>query len=195
MKHHTWTDWDFSDANWEFEDYTYISPPTCLHFTGAGLTIVTCKLADSLVLPEGKIVTARRLWGNAPDHIHFRNQEPDGSSSMANCYHARFTSMLVTLFRRVNDVDTQLAEWEYPLTLYHWFTLTVTWWLYKAPYQPDVLRTRIYMLDHTTSQEWQYQHDDEANQWADSEVNRCGIAGLSLPPANYIDDTEIWRPQ
>lgn len=195
MKHHTWTDWDWSDANWELSDVQKISDPTSLKFTAAGLTINLCNLPDALNLPEGKLKT---FWYHAPSEnaiLHFRNQEPDGGASFTNCYWVKFSKYYTTLYRRVNNVDTQLAQWAWTLIDYTWFIFSSTWWIYKEPYQPDAIRIRIQIFNAAGDPLKTYQHDDSANQWAGSSVNRTGLAGQLIATSTYYDDTEIWKPQ
>ena len=194
MIHHTWSDWDWSDANWELYDGMYKSAPTSLRFINTALTLNLCNLADSICLPQGKLVTWHNAYDDVNGILHFRNQEPAPNASFANCYYVRLEENHISLYRRVNNVDTTLGDWT-PLnqrnTWRHW---TVTWWLYHAPYQDPAIRIRINGEPAGAAGPWEEQVDDPANQWAESETNRCGLAGVAPSRPQMFDDTEIWLP-
>lgn len=194
MTHHTWTDWDWSDSNWDLWDGQKRSEPTSLRFTGAALTSNLCNLADALCLPQGKLVTFHFFEYQLYGFMHFRNQEPVTGASFTNCYHVRLEEDHVRLYRRVNNSDTLLGDWT-PLNERNtWRQWTVTWWHYLEPYQDPVLRIRINGAAAGAAGPWQEQVDDPVNQWSTSDVNRCGLAGLATSYHQYHDDTEIWLP-
>lgn len=195
MSHHTWTDWDWSDVNWELSAVRKYSAPTSLKFTTAGLTICLLKLPDALNLPEGKLVTKWWFDGNDRAILVFRNQEADGGSSFTNCYYVEFTVNRVRVYRRVNNSDTLIQQWTPSLTVSAWWLFTVTWWLYKEPYQADVLRIRVAGESPPGVAGFEEEVDDAANLWADQPVNRAGLAGQIQQFSNYYDDTEVWKPQ
>jgi len=194
MIHHTWSDWDWSDSNWDLYTGQLKSPPTSLRFTGATLTLNLCNLDDSLCLPQGKLVTWHYFDTGIYGVIHFRNQKAAPDVDFANCYYVRLEKNHVRLYRRVNNVDTVLGDWTPLNPEYTWRLWTVTWWLYHAPYQDPVIRIRINGAAADAAGPWQEQVDDPANQWAASETNRCGLAGLATAYHEYFDDTEIWLP-
>lgn len=192
--HHTWSDWDWSDSNWKLDPDRSISPPTSLSFFNTPLTLNLCNLADSLCLPQGKLVTYHYAYSQLNGILHFRNQEPAPDVSFANCYHVKLEVNHIRLYRRVNNVDTLLGDWDPYNPNNNWRLWTVTWWLYHAPYQEPALRIRINGAVSGETSSWQEQVDDPANQWAASEVNRCGLAGIAPTWAQNFDDTEIWLP-
>lgn len=195
MKHQTWTDWDWSDANWEFWAGIYISPPTSLHFTAATLTANLCHLVDALCLPQGKMVS----WcgQDAGNHhiFHFRNQQATPNASFINCYYLDFKYPKPILYRRVNNVNTQLAIALTTITIPAWYTVDLTWWRYQAPYEPLKLRIRAHWSRPTDSLYETIQYDDNQNLWDLSPVNRCGLAGDNAVTDTIFDDTEIWKPE
>ncbi len=194
MIHHTWTDWDFSDANWDLYTGQYKSAPTSLRFTGAALTLNLCNLVDSICLPQGKLVTWHYFETGIYGILHFRNQEPAPDASFTNCYYVRLEENHIRLYRRVNNVDTILGNWT-PLNEKNTGRVwTVTWWLYHAPYQDPIIRIRINGEAAGMAPPFEEQVDDPANQWAESETNRCGLAGLATAYHEYFDNTEIWLP-
>ncbi|MBA7569115.1 hypothetical protein ES708_10853 [subsurface metagenome] len=194
MIHHTWTDWDWSDENWYLGNAPSYAKPGALQFYGTPLTLNLCNLADALCLPQGKLVTDNHAYNGLNSIIHFRNQKAAPDVDFANCYYVRLQENHITLCRRVNSVDTVLGDWT-PLNQRNvWRHWTVTWWLYHAPYQEPAVRIRINGDAAGAAGPWQEQLDDPANQWAASETNRCGLAGVAPTYPQNFDNTEIWLP-
>lgn len=195
MKHHTWTDWDWSDANWHLTNSIPGELPDSLTFDAPSLTICLCKLPDSLNLPQGKLVFSHYFEGSDYAAIIFRNQAQQGVATFINCYWVKITENSVILYQRVSGINTQLAAWtpiNDPNTGRNWI---ITWWVYKAPNQPDVLRIHIHG-NPAGHDEWETQFDDPTNLWVTSSVNRAGVGGLKIgADREYYDYTEVWKPQ
>lgn len=194
MTHHTWTDWDWSDANWNLSTLLFHSAPTSLRLEGVGLTLNLCNLSDALCLPQGKLVTWLHWQTGLYGIIHFRNQKAVPDVDFVNCYYVRIEVNRVRLYRRVNSVDSLLGDWTPLVEVNTWREWTVTWWLFLEPHENPVLRIRLNGAAAGGAGAWEEEVDDPANQWADSETNRVGLAGLATAFHEYFDDTEIWKP-
>ncbi len=194
MIHHTWTDWDWSDANWELNTGMYVSPPSSLRFLSTTLTLNLCNLVDSRCLPQGKLVTWHNAYTDVNGIIHFRNQKAVPDVDFVNCYYVRLEQNRVRLYRRVSSVDSVLGDWA-PLNERNtWRKWTVTWWLFEEPHEDVDCRIRIRGDPVNAAPLFEETVDDPNNQWAESSVNRCGLAGVAPATPQNFDDTEIWLP-
>ncbi len=194
MTHHTWTDWDWSDENWELNTGMYVSAPSSLRFTGAAMTLNLCNLVDSRCLPQGKLVTFFNAYDDIYGIIHFRNQKAVPDVDFVNCYYVLLEENRIRLYRRVNSADSNLGDWTPLNTRNQWRKWTVTWWLFKEPYEDVDCRIRIRGDVAGVDPLFEETVDDPNNQWAESEVNRCGLAGVNPTWPQNFDDTEIWLP-
>lgn len=192
--HHSWTDWDWSDQNFNLSTLQKWSPPTSLRFEGAGLTFCLCNLADALCLPEGKLVTWHTFETGIYGIITFRNQKAAPDADYANCYYVRLEENYIRLYRRVASADTILGDWVQINERNTWRQWTITWWHFHEPHEDEVLRIRVHGDVAGVAGIFEEEVDDPANQWRESATNRTGLAGLSTAFHEYFDDTEIWLP-
>lgn len=187
------SDWDFQTANWMLSNTQYHSPPTSIITTVPVLpNVILCRVADTLVLPVGRMVWWSYNQGEYAAWVTFRNQAPLGSASRQNCYRLYAISTATIWLYSVEDGveywgDTWTAIWE-KNKWEHW---RLTWWNGVNEQNTPALCVE---LEHEIAGEWVsagiLYHT--ANLWKDSAINRCGI--LIEQYMFYHDDTEIWIP-
>lgn len=192
-------DWDFSATNWILDVSQYVSPPSSLRIASTGLVpigqVALCKKADSLCLPQGRIVTYLRTSPACYPNIHFRNQAANGSADPLNDYNLFGTVGTFRFYRVVAGVDTTLDNWGAAwFTANTWHLLRLSWW---TAYDTQNVKSLAMRLERFFEGEWVIDRTyyDTENLWADSDVNRVGV-GSRRHPTYYcwFDDTEIWKP-
>lgn len=190
--HHSTIDWDFSEVRWELSSTQYVSPPTSLACTAGVKTFILCRLANSLCLPQGRMVFC--VYPGAYDMplMSFRNQAPLGSSSYENCYSIYYIdNTRIRLAFYLDGVRNNLPWWDINMPGLAWHKLRVTWWNGVDPTNTPALCVELEREEDGEWVSYGILYDTE-NRWAESEVNRCGPAFISV--GSYHDDTEIWIP-
>lgn len=190
--HHSVGDWDKPATDWKLDTDFFVSPPSSLYSWNTTPQAFLCRLADSLCLPTGRIVSWIRPQFQTAYWLTFRNQVALGSSDLKDCYLIATSSYTrVDFGKRVNNVYTKLDEWLMSWSLATWIQVRVTWWTtYDAQNQP----TMAVHLEAYEGGAWVDKGTlyDSDNLWSTSTVNRLGLAvttgGISF------DDTEIWKP-
>lgn len=200
-KHHSVSDWDRSAATtYVLDDTQYVSAPRSLKVGGAGaefaLKLFLCREATTQNLPQGRIVTwhRRSAEGYWPG-IAFRNQSALGSVSRDNGYELAVRHTGYSLWRYVAAAETFIGSRDLTTNNLTWYQDRITWWNGLTADGEDALTL---MLERYLAGEWVQQGDwlyDTANQFKDSETNRCGlrITQHEDHPV-WFDDTEIWGP-
>lgn len=192
LNHHTVGDWDKPVTGWTLTTGIYVSPPSSLYCYATQDHAFLCRLADSLVLPAGRIVCQIYPQFLNDYWLTFRNQATLDTEEVKDCYliscHA---TNRIDFGKRVNNVYTKLDEWVASWTLNTWVQLRVTWWnTYDDQNNPSIaVQLEVWEADAWADKGILYDSD---NLWADSEINRVGLAIHAAGVA--FDDTEIWKP-
>lgn len=190
--HHTVGDWDKPAAGWELDTDNYISPPSSLYFFLNAPHAFLCRLAGSLCLPSGRLVTYVRPFFLDDYWLTFRNQATLGTEEVKDCYLiATDRTSRIEFGKRVNNVYTLLAEWVTTWTIGIWQRVRVTWWTTYDDMNTPSLAVHLEVWEDEAWADKGIKYDTD-NLWADSEVNRCGLA--SFHSGIGWDDTEIWKP-
>jgi len=190
--HHSTADWDFYDpTRWELSATHYVSSPTALHAIQV-MAGVSCRLAETLVLPEGRLVTYTYHSGVEELFLAFRKQQLLGDATQSDDYHVDLDPRHnVRLRTRVSAVEDTIDSWPIQTTLDTWHRWRLTFWNGQDPWAYDALCVE---LEHEEAEAWVsygvlYHRD---NLWADSDKNRIGFGRFH--PVCWMDDTEIWIP-
>lgn len=198
-EHHTLADWDFEkgDENRSLSDDFFISAPTSLKFTAPSTfgNIVLCRIPATMCLPQGELRTwQRKSSGNFYPAL-FRSQAPLGTADALNMYMIYSERVVSRLFRVIAGAPVQVDTTTLFTYLDQWCHHRVYWYNGVTPGEEPALCVDLYRQEDG---EWikdgatMY---DTANQWADSEINRCGFREyLPAGHISYTDDTEIWGP-
>ncbi len=200
--HHSVVDWDFEPGQvHELDSSYYVSSPTSLHLghypTGTPDGCVLCRVADTLVIPDGRIITAARQRSPTNQYrLVFRNQAALGTANMLNCYRIR-TSHLDWMLERINDgTPTAIGGGVTHHEQDAWMWLRITFYSGADPGNGSAL---VFTYEHYLDGEWVQQGApayDAVDAWKDSGINRLGLAtfGLFAGWEQWYDDTEIWGP-
>ncbi len=191
--HHSASDWDFSDADWTLDPEMYISAPKSLKITNNGHKSVLCRYPTTRVLPEGQIITwLRQTAPGRAAGVSFRNQAALGTASFLDAYAILCTDEHSWSSYRINaGAPTNLGDWDIVTDLDTWYKYRFTWFIDLTEEEETALFLR---LERWEADEWVNYGawHDTVNQWAASEINRCG---LKCYYANdRYDDTEILGP-
>ncbi len=201
-KHHSVSDWDFSPGLvYALTPAYFVSPPTSLklgnkpNMTPNG--IILCRIAETLNLPQGVIVTAARQDTPMNQYrLNFRNQSALGTSDELNCYRIRVDASEWYLDRLIDGVMDQLGHQPADIKRYAWQWLRVIFFTGAYPGNGTALTVTFELY---IAGEWAQQGDpiyDPTDRWKDSEINRIGLGTFALTAGynQWYDDTEIWGP-
>lgn len=192
LPHHTVGDWDKPAADWKLDTVFYISAPSSLYCWFNTPNAFLCRLADSLILPAGRLVTYVRPQFTTDYWLTFRNQAVLGTQEVKDCYLiSTHATNRIDFGKRVNNVYTKLAEWVAAFTLNNWHHIRISWWTtYDDMNTPSLaVHLEIYEAGAWADKGIQYDTD---NLWVDSGVNRLGLACYAT--AISYDDTQVWKP-
>ncbi len=198
-KHHTIADWDFQSTSYRSlaTDY-YISAPTSLKFHGSSVgwfSAILCRIAGTLVLPQGEVRTWFRNHNAWPYIAVFRNQLLLGTANMDNCYYVVAFRTEAILYRRIAGTPREIGRVTISYSFDTWVHMRTAWYNGETPGGEDALCVDIY---RDIAGEWVKQGAtlyDTTNRWKDSARNRTGItSALAGGHLIWFDDTEIWGP-
>ena len=175
---HSVSDWDFGTANWELSATQFVSPPTSLHGKPGNLEWCLCRVADSLNLPEGRIVTSIYTPDKFGPVLNICHQSLLGDATIQYRYEIRF-------FQHQN------CSWPVVLTLSTWERWRVTWWNGTDMMNNPATAIELERLEAGIWVSYGILYDT-AEPFKNSDRNRVGIRLLYA--LNWIDDTEIWVP-
>jgi hypothetical protein len=190
MKHHTFADWDFQNANWTLDGTIYHTEAPSLHGLGSNQALI--KHATTGALSNGRLV----FWTRSSSigyltEFSFRDQVADGNADQENTYRLTVKEDEMTFDKYIagtpNPIDTKAFTWVWAINA--WYKIRVTWWTSVD---------RIYVrVERWTGTEWvtlggeaDTDFEDTDDQWKDNPVNRCGPHLISS--YSYIDDLEVW---
>lgn len=185
-------DWDFGDANWGLSAVQYVSAPTAITGELPYCRRILCRVAESLVLPEGRIVTQLYQADTYALQLVFRHQSALGDASLQDCYMASFPSTgNIWLRYRLTGATAGIDFWPVSCTTNTWERWRLTWWNGVDMMNNPALAVR---LERYEAGAWVSYGEiyDTNNRWKDSALNRCGLGILSTN--TWIDDTKIWIP-
>jgi hypothetical protein len=203
--HHSLTDWDYSTPAPYVTEAQFVSSPTSLAaryeppFNRQGWAM--CNLADTLCLPQGRLVTWYRAPGYHPVSFLFRSQfnpSEEKNDPFYNAYEVKIQTSVWMIYRYENGVLTGLGEGNIPnpFNLNEWAHLRVTWYNWQFGIGESLLRI---IIEEEVDGEWVQQAyvDDDANLFAESEDNRVGfqVIHANLAEPTCIDDSEVWEPE
>lgn len=200
--HHSLADWDFEKGatSRNLDPNYFISAPTSLHFTtypDATIDCILCRISETQLLPQGEVRTwlRRHTTNTSCGPAMFRNQAALGSSNSTNCYFLYMAYGAIILYRSINNVWSEEGSWTWAQPSDTWTHFRTFWYNGKTPGEEDALCVDLY---REVSGQWVKMEGtkyDTANQWKDSEINRCGVLTYIRPYAeSWFDDTEIWGP-
>ncbi len=189
LKHHSITDWDFLNVNWNLDLEIYHDAPPSFVGTGAGMMLI--KHATTGALSDGRLILWLRYAAGNVITFYFRNQQADGNAGFANCYNmivwATDTVKVSSYTGGVgSEVATKNRTWNPDYNT--WYKLRLTWW---------TSLNRLYIrLERWTGTEWTTLGDemdtdfeDTDDLYKDNPVNRCGFDYASN---HWQDDVEVW---
>lgn len=201
LGHHSISDWDFRyGATYRSlsTDY-FVSPPTSLKIykpsPGAVIETLYCRVASTLLLPEGELRTWARTGYTTNRIFMFRSQAPLGSGSDLNCYAVRLASTSWRLSRVIAGGWVTVGEQpavHSGTVMEHW---RIVWWNGIDGGGNPALAVDCYKESVGVWVQQGLTIYDPWNQWKNSAINRCGLSCqtvLNIPV--YFDDTEIWGP-
>ena len=185
-------DWDFGDANWQLDATHFVSAPTAINGKVPYCRRVLCRLAESLVLPQGRVVTQLYLTGTVISQVVFRHQSALGDASFKDCYAVHFQNDEWIYFKnRLGFVETKIDEWPIKPTLDQWQRWRVTWWNGVDLMNNPAIAVELHQ--HIAGDWLSYGVlYDPLNRWENSDKNRVGLGFLYS--GAWADDTEIWIP-
>lgn len=191
--HHSVSDWDFEDSNWELTSERYVYPPTSLKKKPPiERCAILCRLPLSLRVPEGRMVTW--LWDpwRFSSTFIFRAQTALGTANHLNNYSLRTASTgAIALWLTQGGVEEVIDVWWDVWVVEEWNRLRVTWWNGYDPHDAPAL---VIHLEREEAGAWVskgYLYDTN-NRWANSTQNRCGVELRRT--GQFLDETEIWIP-
>ncbi len=200
--HHSVVDWDFGPGMVkELTDITYVSAPSSLHLgnypnhTAEG--VLLCRIDETLVLPQGVIVTAARQRTPTNQYrLIFRNQAVLGTSNELNCYRIQVDAAHWSLYRVTGGGAAFIDDQPAVHSANTWQFLRATFYSGVNPANGSAL---VVTYELYIAGDWIQQGDpiyDPVDQWKDSGINRVGLGtkGLALGWEQWYDDTEIWGP-
>ncbi|MBA7557890.1 hypothetical protein ES705_50668 [subsurface metagenome] len=199
--HHSVINWDFNYGvlHRSLSATRYISAPTSLKLmnTGAG-TIehdILCRLDTTLNLAQGEARTWRWATYTGTDLFLFRNQAALGSANKLNSYIIHRAGNNHYLDRYIAGVYERIGYWVSPSIAQTWEHWRVVWWNGVDGGGNPALAVDFYQeVDSAWVKKGATVYDID-NQWSDSDINRCGLLGLSASfNPWWFDDTEIWGP-
>lgn len=189
--HHSITDWDFQNVNWELDNSIYHAAPPSLHGSATGIALV--KHATTGALSDGRLVAwVRSSHASSLNYFFFRNQVADGSADFQECYLHRIlpktTGIRLTKYVGgvASTIDTKKYTWNWAVNT--WYKIRITWW---TAAEHLFLRT-----ERWTGTEWvtlggaaDDDIEDPGDAWKDAAVNRCGMFYHTI---FWYDDLEVW---
>lgn len=190
-------DWTYGASYRSLDPSSYVSSPTSLKFLGgsAAVDAVLCRIPETLVLPQGQIVTWFKSGSWGVGNLVARNQKPLGSSDGLNMYCVTCQSEAWVLYSVVNN--SWSSKGSFPRAGVHgvWVKIRFTWWngenLSGTP-------ATCFRLEEEIDGVWTHLGSviyDTMQRWKDSEVNRCGVAFYVVQGNTFwFDDTEILAP-
>ena len=201
--HHSLDDWDYRvGARLELATDKYISFPSALRTQSIeeGYQDECIYLGDALGhnIPEGRIITWHRseaqylynLW------FFFRCQDTPYTEPPQNGYFVYIEKDNVHLFCYEDGIEKlhELQPVTPDLVRGEWYRFRITWFQYIEANLHKYLRTIVEIREDS---EWKqlFLWNDEANKWAESDINRLGFSlrAEEHPHYRWIDDTEVWR--
>ncbi len=200
IDHHSVADWDwgFASGYRSLSAAWYKSAPTSLLIAGAvpyATGIWLCRHADTLVLPDGEVKAWLKRGMNAHPYFFFRNQSALGTATWNNTYYLRGYGLQWQFVRRVNSSDTVLKYKGTCLANSEEGHFSVKWYSGVNPGEGPALVVELYK--EVSPGEWvlQFTVYDNADQWKESAINRCGQGYVGGGGNTFwYDDTEIWGP-
>jgi hypothetical protein len=190
--HYSTSDWDFGSTQWALDTVDYVSSPSSIEGTGPSICDILCRIATTLCLPQGAIITQVLSGFDSVPCLIFRSQAALDTADNENDYVLKlFNSETVKLYRRVATIATLIGAFSYTMPT-SWTKVKVIWW--NSYNLQNVACLAVRFLVYESGDFVQKGDDlyDTDNGWAASSVNRVGVE-VNWSTGNF-DDTEIWCP-
>jgi hypothetical protein len=206
QKHFSTSDWDFSASNWLLDTSDYVDPPASLRFTYTNVLALLKQGSVGMPLPEGMIETYFKHRTStalaAAGWIHFRNQTADGGAGTSNTYRLALGAYVsgdgkpldkAILYRNSSGSSTVIEEKQLnpPIIPYQWERVRVKFWVYAGVLFVS-LEKYVAGGDGGGWVKLCGDWSDPTNSWANSSINRVGVACIWGSPGLF-DVTKIYR--